>query len=269
VSKGELVGFVAKAEREDVNVSPVRPLREAALLVVGVLGVSVVLFAALAVVVEIAAPQVPPALETRTLGWWGQLTESTMDEEERARADAVTPILDRLLSHWADQPYPIQIAVETSPDVNAYALPGGTILITTGLLDSIRDEGELAFVIGHELGHFARRDQMRGLGRAAALASIDVLTASIGIGRPALTLVNHLDLTASRRFDRRQEAAADAFSVHLLRACYGRGDGAIDFLTTLQDQDDANPGGGLGYLNTHPATADRLEAIRLLLEKGK
>lgn len=254
-------GFVPKAEREDINVSPAHPMREAALLVGGVLGVSLGLFIVLALVVDFMAPLVPPSLETLSLGWWGRSSVAAMDDEERAQAMQVKPVLDLLLAHWTDRPYDVRLAVQTSPDVNAFALPGGTILITTGLLEAVGSEAELAFVLGHELGHFAHRDHMRGLGRGVALATFQVAMASVGIGRPVTNLANHLDHAASRRFDRNHESAADEFGVDLLYTCYGNTDGAGAFMRTLAEHE-SDSAGGLGYLSTHPDIGDRLALIR-------
>ena len=46
--------------------------------------------------------------------------------------------------------------------MNAVALPGGNIVVFAGLLKEIKSENELAMILGHELGHFAHRDHLRG-----------------------------------------------------------------------------------------------------------
>ncbi len=53
---------------------------------------------------------------------------------------------------------------------NAFAMPGGTTGLITGLLETLDNEIELAFVIAHELGHFHNRDHLSGLGRAAGFS---------------------------------------------------------------------------------------------------
>ena len=63
-------------------------------------------------------------------------------------------LTDRIASHWPDRPYPLRVGVIDEQEPNAFALPGGTILLTRGLLNVTETENELAFVLGHETAIF-------------------------------------------------------------------------------------------------------------------
>jgi Zn-dependent protease with chaperone function len=147
------------------------------------------------------------------------------------------------------------------PEPNALALPGGTILVTSGLLAQVVSENELALVLGHELGHYRARDHLRGLGRG--LAADLVLGALGGSGELVAGLGSFAGALAQRGFDRRQESRADAFGLRLVHAEYGHVAGAGDLFARLEQQRGA-PGAGrrlAGYLETHPLHGDRVAAL--------
>jgi Zn-dependent protease with chaperone function len=77
-------------------------------------------------------------------------------------------------SRQQDMQYKIHIIPD--PRINAMALPGGNIVVFSALIKETGSENELAFVLAHELGHFANRDHLRGLGRRLLL-----LTASAAL----------------------------------------------------------------------------------------
>jgi Zn-dependent protease with chaperone function len=91
-------------------------------------------------------------------------TDETADATRTLQA-----LVDRLQTQCAALPYQITVHVQPSTAVNAAALPGGHMLVFSGLLTEMRSENELAFVLAHELGHYAHRDHLRGLGRALVL----------------------------------------------------------------------------------------------------
>jgi Zn-dependent protease with chaperone function len=232
-------------------------LREFALLVGGLIALAVVCIAIAAVAIDRLVPLVPPELEARWFSGLGALA----GEDDDPRAAPVQALVDRLSAHWSDHPYSFRVGVLDESDPNALALPGGAILVTSGLIEQVQSENELALVLGHELGHYHARDHLRGLGRAlafqlvlGALGGEQVVSGLAGIG----------GALAQRGFDRRQESEADAFGLALVHAEYGHVAGAGDFFARLAEQSgDAEAGDPLaGYLATHPLHADRAAALR-------
>ncbi|MBW2494022.1 MAG: M48 family metallopeptidase, partial [Deltaproteobacteria bacterium] len=156
--------------------------------------------------------------------------------------------------------YAFEIAIWDTPEANAVALPGGVIALTRGLLENVESENELAFALGHELGHFRNRDHLRGLGRGVAF-SLLLVAVGIGGGGSAVEIASLAGRFAQRGFDREQEIEADRFGLALLAAEYGHVSGAEAFFEHLPE-----PGGldaGLaGYFSTHPLHVDRIRALR-------
>jgi Zn-dependent protease with chaperone function len=247
---------------ESVNVSPTHPLREALLLVAGVVGAVVGLVLCAALAADLLVPKLPPDLEVRLFaaGW---LPDVGAEEEPDPRTESVQSLVDRLAHHWPENPYGFQVVVFEAEDPNAFAFPGGWIALTTGLLDGADSENELAFVLGHEIGHFRRRDHLRGMGRGLALGlALSAFTASsaggvANVGGLAAQL-------ASRSFDRQQEVAADAFGMKLLAAEYGHVAGAAEFFEATAGSGDGFAERMAGYLSTHPLHEERIFALREL-----
>ena len=160
--------YVPKRPREGINVSDVHPLAEAGTLIAGLTLIFALIAVVLVFIVEIALYFVPAEREAKLFANWlpeDLLTVAPSDD----RLYETQLLVDRLAAHWADKPYTFRVEVATSDDANAMALPGGLIIVTQGLLDAVSSENELAFVLGHELGHFKNRDHLRALGRGAVL----------------------------------------------------------------------------------------------------
>jgi len=127
------------------------------------------------------------------------------------------------------------------------------------LLDEVESENELAFVLGHELGHFRNRDHLRALGRGivlslffAAVTGNDVS----GIG------INVADITL-RGFSRAQESDADAFGLAISYAEYGHVNKAWR-LFERWSEDEERGYGVVSYLATHPDAGDRVVELEQL-----
>jgi Zn-dependent protease with chaperone function len=173
--------------------------------------------------------------------------------EERPRK-----VLEKLIQDPAVPPLPYSIKVIEMPEPNVFAFPGGTIGVTTGLLDQFKEEVELGFVIGHELGHFKNRDHLRSLGRAVGMG---VVTAVVFGGEMGdVTVTRLIPYVLERRYSRQQEDLADRFGVQLVRRVYGRSDG-IDKLFQILKKESAIPGWAYMF-STHPAPESRIDALR-------
>jgi predicted Zn-dependent protease len=250
---------------EGSNVSPTHPLREAAVLVLGVIGVAIVCVASIGVIVDFVAPRIPAAAEVRWFSDWFDVSRPS--DVPESRVEALRELLDRINAHWSGQEqenvYSFRIHIWDETEPNALALPGGTIAVTTGLLDAVSSENELAFVLAHELGHFRNRDHLRGLGRGIGL-SLLLYSIGIGGGADAAQLAAVAGQLTQRGFDRAQEAAADEFGLGLVVAEYGHTAGATDLFEHLGE--DGEVSRLASYLSTHPLhedRADRLEAVAI------
>ncbi len=142
------------------------------------------------------------------------------------------------------------------------ALPGGLIIVTRGLLDDVDSENELAFVLGHELGHYRNRDHLRALGRGLVLALFfRVITGNdvAGIG------INVADITV-RSFSRKQESQADEFGLAIVNAEYGHVEEAWRLFQRWESEG-ASIDDGIRYLSTHPRPGDRVLRMQELADR--
>jgi len=257
--------FVPKAPREGINVSKTHPLKEAATLILGICGVLVLLFVVLAFSVDVAVRFIPPDMESKLFSSmdFDHVFDAVADE----RTESVQELVDRLARHWEDAPYTFRAVVVRSGDPNAAALPGGTILVTTALLDEVETENELAFVLGHELGHFKNRDHLRRLGREVVYLLAFAAVSGVGGGSvPDLATISK-ELT-SKGFDRGQESDADRFGLEIVYEEYGHVGSAWDFFERLAAE--AVVAQILvAYLSTHPASDGRIDGLKdLAVRRG-
>jgi predicted Zn-dependent protease len=152
----------------------------------------------------------------------------------------------------------VRVGVIEDSNINAANAGGGDFYITTGLLQKANDQqlrGILAHEIAHDdLGHVARA-QVLGVGLNLGVILLEqILPGSSVITPIAGTLV-------ARAHSRSEELAADRHAVEILeRAGYSK-DVMIDALAWVMR---SSPGDGGGFLSTHPATTDRIDALRRL-----
>lgn len=253
--------FIPRKPREGVNVSDVHPLAEAGTLVAGLTAIFVIVVVTLIFLIEVVLYFVSAEAEADLFADW--LPEDlVIGAAADDRLDRTQQLVDRLAAHWADAPYEFRVQIDESEAPNAMALPGGLIVVTVGLLDQVESENELAFVLGHELGHFRNRDHLRALGRVAvvslffaAVTGNDV--AGLGIKTADITL---------RGFSRRQESRADEFGLAVINAEYGHVNQASRLFERWQVADEKTLPLAV-YLSTHPLAGDRVERLREIAER--
>ena len=142
---------------------------------------------------------------------------------------------------------------------NAFALPGGTICLTKGLLQSLKTEKGLAMVIGHEFGHHQKKHLLKRL--TSTLIIQVMLSATIGVNFDGIS-GSLLNLYFSA-WSRQQEYEADDYGVQLVQRGYGDTSGILEFF----EQAEAKQGTGhvskmATWLQTHPHMSDRIKRIR-------
>jgi Zn-dependent protease with chaperone function len=254
--------FVARQPKEGINVSDTHPLVEASTLLLGLAAIFAVVAMALVFMVEVALYFVTAEDEADLFDSWvpEDLISAAPDD---GRLHETQLIVDRLILHWPDTPYDFRVEIDDSKVPNAMAFPGGLIIVTQGLLDQVESENELAFVLGHELGHFKNRDHIRALSRGVVLSLVfavvtDNDVAGIGIKAADLTL---------RSFSRGQETAADRFGLRMVNAEYGHVDEAWR-LFERWDVEDTDFIDLVTYLSTHPETGDRIVDMKAHAEEA-
>lgn len=246
--------FDPRLPHEDGGAPRAHPLAEAAWLVAGA-AVAGVLLTALAIgVADVASRWLPATVEARLFGG------AFAPEGDHPRAPAARDVLARLAAHWPENPYAFRLSVTDLDAPNAFALPGGLVVVTRGLLEQVESENELAFVLGHEIGHFAGRDHLQALGRALVLSlGLQALLGFAGVDADVPAVASRL---AERGYGRGQERAADRFGLALVAAEYGHVAGADAFFARLPDAEARFGRRAAAWFATHPVTATRIERLR-------
>jgi Zn-dependent protease with chaperone function len=250
--------FEPKTPKEAINYTRENPLREIVILVVATTAIAMVVFFSLGQVIEFAVPRIPPTWEVRVFSGVGRLLHADGDVSVDPQ---LQELVNRLAASWPDCPYVFEISIDGSPEPNAFAIPGGRILVTRGLLEQAESENELAFVLAHELGHFRGRDHLAAIGRASAFALLRIGVSSLtGMGVPQG--LGWAELLTTSGFSRAQESNADEFALGLVHAEYGHLGGAFDFFR--RDSGDAVGKDLVGWISTHPISDDRVATLEEL-----
>ena len=159
-----------------------------------------------------------------------------------------------------------EVNVITSEKLNAFCMPGGKIMVYSGLIDKLQlSDAEIAIVLGHEISHALREHSREQMSQAiAAQTAIGVGASLLGMSQGASSIANtgYAALIATR-FSRTDEDEADRIGLELTaRAGYDPRTG----VSLWQKMIDANQGGRPPeFLSSHPAEASRVQKIRALL----
>lgn len=166
---------------------------------------------------------------------------------------------------------PWRFAAVKSDTINAFAVPGGTILVTQGMLNHVVNEAELACVLGHEIGHVTRRHHIAVMSKSLLLAAgANALNASTRSGDAEYRklLIGESKEIFTRSLDRGAEREADEDGV-LLAARAGYDPAAcLNFMQRLASlKADTNALAAL--YKTHPTAKERVEDVDKALGKLK
>ncbi|MBT2785771.1 MULTISPECIES: M48 family metallopeptidase [unclassified Halomonas] len=142
---------------------------------------------------------------------------------------ALNTMLERLTA-GRDMHYEIAVQVFEHPGVNAFAAPGGQVVILSALLEKAETPEEVAGVLAHEIGHVERRDPMRQALRAAGAAGL--LSMVFGDLAGAALVSEHL-LTAA--YSREAEVEADRFALDMLAAAQVDVAGFANFFARIEE----------------------------------
>ncbi len=165
---------------------------------------------------------------------------------------ALETLIGRLTKGVA-MPYDLDIRVVDAPMVNAFAAPGGRIVLFRGLLDEADTVDEVAGVLGHELGHVKHRHPLK---RVIDIYGFELVLTSLGgnIG-------GYSSILLMMSYSRDDEREADEASLALLRDANISGDGYADFFERLEEKQSFLPD-VMNFLSTHPLPEEREQSIR-------
>jgi len=209
--------------------------------------------------------------------------EAYSQEKQKAQAEGklnsnsaltsrVRNVSQRLIPHTAtfrpDAPnWKWEVNTLTTKELNAYCMPGGKIMVYTGLMEQLDlTDAELSAVIGHEMAHALREHSRERISRAyaqqLALAGVAVVT---GATQGTLDLANMVaSVTFQLPHSREQEAEADVIGLELMARAGYDPNAAVNVWKKMMS---AEKGGTPEFLSTHPSPTSRINELQALVPK--
>lgn len=245
------------------NISDQHPLKDFLVIGLWLLAACALLFWVLALAVDTVVDRLDHDSEARL---YALLPDKPLGTAlaERARQAQVQALVESMRA-CAGLRLPATVTLYKSETPNAAVLPGGNIVVFTGLLDEVQSENGLAFVLAHELAHITQRDHLRALGRGIVLFGVSALLTGSDSGLSEL--LAPVGKLGDATYSRTREAAADAAALRILHCRYGHASGATELFASLKDGD-ADPGGLSHYVASHPAMQQRIDAIEAAIRAG-
>lgn len=212
-------------------------------------------------------------VEAVGLQTWQKINAATPVSTDARRQAIVRGIADRLLRADGLDPASWQVTLFASPQVNAFALPGGRIGVFEGMFGVAANPDQLVAVIGHEIGHvIARHARSRMNAEAMRTLGLRVIRIALGLGdipyanEIAALLGAGTEFGLLRPFSRRQELEADRFGLFAMARAGFDPNQAPELWRRM---DARVPQGGPSFLATHPAPKDRIEALEAMVPEAR
>ena len=190
---------------------------------------------------------------------------SQLTDSEKADVERIYQRLIRALPQRVQEEHKFKLEFRDMPGVgpNAFALPGGTMVMTDAFVQDFSTPDIIAGVIGHEIGHVVEDHGLKRLYRSLAIYILITLLAG-DVGPILEDIVLEGNVLLSLSFDRAQEREADEFGLTLSHAARFDPSGLKIFFERLnKDYGGAEPP---QWLSTHPSNAERVRAIEKFIE---
>lgn len=189
--------------------------------------------------------------------FFGQVEAGTALIKEGKALEAITEIGNKLTQ---GSKYTYHWHIAKDPVVNAFAMPGGYVVVNSGLITAAADAEEVAGVLAHEVQHVERRHSLKGLVHNLGLsAALNLVLGDVGGGMWG-DMATQL---GTLKFGRDHESESDRLGFEALRKAHIDARGMLRFFEKLKAQD----GVTISLLSTHPATTDRLAALEKLVQQ--
>ena len=141
---------------------------------------------------------------------------------------------------------------------NAFALPGGYIFITKGLLSKLKSESQLAAILAHETVHVVARDTMEAMSREIGISLLLSAVTDEETSQAVVTVANLTTQIIGLRYSREDEQTADLAGLdYMVRAGYNPY-GMLEVMQMLKEEERF---GTIEFLSTHPSPDNRLDYI--------
>ena len=257
--------------------------RMAWLVLFGVMGGLIALLAGMFFsrgrMVKVAANAVPVDWEVKAGDkLFEQLMVSKKLVTDKALEAQLKLITDPLVAGIKDNRYPLKFHIIEDATLNAFAMPGGHVVLHSGLLMAADSPEEIAGVLGHEIAHVTQRHSIRSIISSAGLFLL-VQTMLGDVTGIVAVLANNSAFLMDRKFSRDFERDADNNGWRYLLAADIKPEGMITFFKKMQEEEKRlqekvkeatsidMSSTSLEVLSTHPATEDRMKNLQAKWDK--
>ena len=162
----------------------------------------------------------------------------------------------------SDLKVPLTVKVIKSPEINAFALPGGFLYVNSGLVQAADEEDEIAGVIGHEIAHVACRHWAAQMTKSTLLQFATIPLIFIPMSYPVYLGISEAFMNgvplAFLKFDRNAEAEADRLGIQYMYKAGYDPQSYVTFFGKIIQEERRQPGSVPKVFADHPPTADRI-----------
>ncbi len=203
----------------------------------------------------------------------GEIEKSSLLVEQESVVKYIDALGQTLARNSARRGIAYTFKVLDSPEVNAFALPGGFVYLNRGLIEAARSEDELAGVLAHEIGHIVARhgaDQAVRFGLAqGGLGALGTLLGRGTSGSMAKMAAEMVTTGVFMRFSREAERQADQLGARMLHDAGFDPRAMISFFDTLASVEKSQPNVVQKFFASHPSPAERSENVSALIAAFK
>ncbi|MCX8093039.1 MAG: M48 family metallopeptidase [Candidatus Goldbacteria bacterium] len=252
--------YIPKLPDGDINAPTTNLLKDFIYFLAILILVIIFIYVFLGFLVDIVAEKISPEFEEKLAYNYMMMFEKkpiTVKEKKLQK------FLNDLVSYTDLKNRKFNARILETKQVNALAMPGGNIIVLSGLLKTVKTENQLAYVLYHELGHYAHKDHLRGLGRGLVLSLIATVLfgSDTFFNRTLSSSISNIQL----KYTRSQEIKADLYAIDLLYKKYKNVAGATDLLIVFGKNEPASK--AFSLFTTHPHYSDRIKAIDNYIKK--
>ncbi|PCJ21353.1 MAG: hypothetical protein COB02_01840 [Candidatus Cloacimonadota bacterium] len=250
-----------------INQSDEHPLKSFVHVLGGILVFLSIVYCSLKVVIDASIYLMPDSTAiylTKSLGDIIIFNQESSEKNETQKY--VQDLLNRLKENSSLKNVDIEVIIRSDSTLNALSYPGYKIVVNQGLLEFVKSENELAFILGHELGHYHYRHLLKRLSSSVLDFSVAIITLISGVDT---SIVKTLSANLNKQFSQRQESESDDYALKLVDRTYdGNSSGATDFFEKLS-KTEGFIRNSLNFLFTHPLSKDRVSHLKTSIEDFK
>ncbi|MHC4425401.1 MAG: M48 family metalloprotease [Planctomycetota bacterium] len=174
------------------------------------------------------------------------------DDSLQSYIDSVGQKIARI-SHRSDWEY--HFAALKDDSVNAFALPGGYIFVTKGMLEHLETEAQLAAVLAHEMVHVVARDTSNAMSNQIGMGLLLSAVTSEETSQGVLTAANLTSKIIGLRYSRKDEREADLGGLSYMVAAGYNPNGMVETMQMLEEQQKSKT---IEFLSSHPSPENRV-----------